>query len=105
MEELLQALQSVPKLVALMEESIKLQKEGTVEKKWLGVKELALYLDYSKDKVYKIAQNEWIEGVHYYKPTGRLIFDKAKIDEWVEHGSNLTINAIVDDLFHDITEK
>ncbi len=91
-------LKDIPKLVALMEELIKLQKEGTLEKGWLNVDELAYYLGYSKDKVYKLVKEEWLEGVHYHKPTGRLIFEKEKIDEWVRVGSMVSVNSIVNDV-------
>ena len=97
-------LKEIPKLVALVEELIKLHKEGSIDKKWLNVEECAYYLGYSKDKVYKLAQEEWIEGVHYYKPSGRLIFDKEKIDEWVQGGSNISINDVVNDIFSNLVD-
>lgn len=90
-----ESLQQIPKLVALMEELIKLQKEGTIEKKWMNVEETAFYLGYSKDKVYKLIQEEWVEGVHYHKPTGRVIVEKEKIDLWVKNGMHKNIKHII----------
>lgn len=97
-----ESLKEIPKLVALVKELIKLQKEGTIEKKWMNVEECAYYLGYSKDKVYKLVQEEWIEGVHYHKPTGRVIIEKEKVDEWVKNGPNISADRIVDDIFMDI---
>jgi excisionase family DNA binding protein len=76
-------LEEIPQIKQMLVELIKLQKEGKVEKKWFSVDETAYYLGYSKDKVYKLIQNEWLEGVHYHKPTGRVIINREKIDEWV----------------------
>lgn len=100
-----ESLKDIPKLVALMEELIKLQKEGTIEKKWLNVEEVAYYLGYSKDKVYKLAQEEWIEGEHYHKPTGRLIFEKEKIDNWVKVGSDISVNKIIENILGDMNSN
>lgn len=55
-------LNQIPKLITLLEELIRLQKERTIEKKWLSVDETAYYLGYSKHKVYKMIQEEWIKG-------------------------------------------
>lgn len=57
--------------------------ENRVEKKWFTIKELAEYLDYSQDRLHKLKGDEFIEGIHYYKRKGKLLFDKYKVDEWV----------------------
>lgn len=54
-----------------------------MEKKWLSTRELAEYLDYSEDRIHKIKSFEFIEGIHYHKRSGKLLFDKNKIDHWV----------------------
>ena len=100
-----ESLQQIPKLVALMEELISLQKQGSIEKKWMNVEETAFYLGYSKDKVYKLIQEEWLEGVHYHKPTGRVIVEKEKIDAWVTKDNNIDTKQIIDDLFVNIAVK
>lgn len=99
-----EALKQIPKLVALTEELIKLQKEGTIEKKWLSIEEMTFYLNsYSRDKLYKLVQEEWIEGVHYHKPTGKLIFNKHKINDWVEGKDNQKgTKLLIDDMFSSI---
>ena len=66
--------------------SIKKSLENRVEKKWLSTKELAEYLDYSQDRLHKLKGDEFIEGIHYYKRKGKLLFDKSKIDDWVVQG-------------------
>lgn len=52
------------------------------QKRWLNVTELSTYLGYSKDRIYALKDNEFIEGVHYYKK-GKLLFDRYEIDKWV----------------------
>lgn len=103
MEINLEALEQIPQLVAKIDELLKLQKEGNIEKKWLNSKELAHYLGFSEDKVYKLVQHEWIENVHYHKPTGKLIFDKNKIDEWVVKGSDICVDGIVEGVLAEVT--
>ncbi len=53
------------------------------QKRWLGVKELAEYLGYSKDRIYKLKEEFFIEGVHFYKKSGKILFDRVAIDSWV----------------------
>ena len=55
----------------------------TNKKRWLSVKELAIYLSYSKDRIYKFKDNIFIEGIHFYKKSGKILFDRVAIDEWV----------------------
>lgn len=58
------------------------ENQGT-KKRWLSVRELAIYLDYSSDRIHKLKGSEFIDGVHYHKRSGKLLFDKFKVDEWV----------------------
>ena len=57
--------------------------KNTNAKRWLSVKELAIYLSYSKDRIYKIKDTIFIEGIHFYKKSGKILFDRVAIDEWV----------------------
>ncbi len=66
-------------------------------RKWLNSKELAHYLGYSEDKIHKIKKTEWIENIHFFKPTGKLIFSKEKIDKWVVGGSDINVDKIIGD--------
>lgn len=95
-------LKEIPKLVALLEELIKLHQQGSIEKKWLNVEEAAYYLGYSKDKIYKLIQEEWLEGIHYHKPTGRVIIDKMAVDEWVKGSTSFKKKDLIDGLFAEL---
>ena len=75
-------LEDLPKILQKLE-NIEKHLQSNYSKRWLTVKELALYLGYSKDHIYKIKTNEWIEGYHYYKRIGKLFFDSHIIDKWV----------------------
>jgi len=102
MEDFIKILNEIPKISAQLDELIKIQKEEKIEKKWLNVEETAHYIGYSKDKIYKLIQDEWVEGVHYFKPSGRVIIDKNKIDEWIKYGSSNSVNNIVNSLMLDL---
>lgn len=65
---------------------IKKSFENRVEKKCLSTKELAKYLDNSQDRLHKLKGDEFILGIHFHKRKGKLLFDKNKIDNWVEQG-------------------
>ena len=64
-------------------ELIKKALENQSGKRWLNVKELSAYLGYSKDHIYKLTEDTFIEGVHFYKKTGKIIFDRVTIDSWM----------------------
>ena len=64
-------------------ELIKKALENQSGKRWLNVKELSQYLGYSKDHIYKLKEDTFIEGVHFYKKTGKIIFDRITIDSWM----------------------
>ncbi|MCR1810080.1 AlpA family transcriptional regulator [Sulfurospirillum sp. hDNRA2] len=73
-------------LIKAMAQDIELIKkalENQTAKRWLNVKELSTYLGYSKDHIYKLKEDTFIEGVHFYKKTGKIIFDRVTIDSWV----------------------
>lgn len=57
--------------------------QDTTTKRWLSVKEVAIYLSYSKDRIYKIKDTIFIEGIHFYKKSGKILFGRVAIDEWV----------------------
>lgn len=99
----LEGLEQIPELVAKIDELLRLQKEGIIEKKWLNSKELAYYLGFSEDKIYKLVKSEFIENVHYFKLTGKLIFSKEKIDEWVIGGSDVNADEIVEEVLAEVT--
>lgn len=73
-------------LIKKMSHDIELLKNMFLDsnsKRWLSVKELALYISYSKDRIYKLKNTTFIEGIHFYKKSGKILFDRVAIDEWV----------------------
>lgn len=57
-------------------------------KRWLNVDEIAKYLGYSKDHIYKLKTSSFLENTHFYKKGGKILFDRVAIDEWVIKGNN-----------------
>jgi predicted DNA-binding transcriptional regulator AlpA len=74
--------------------NIKEQLENKSDKKWLNTKELAEYIGYSINSINKLVQNEDLKlDKHYYKKTGKRIFDKEEIDKWItDTDFNLSID-------------
>jgi hypothetical protein len=73
-------------LIKKMSNDIELLKNMFLDsnsKRWLSVKDLAIYLSYSKDRIYKIKDSTFIEGIHFFKKSGKILFDRVAIDEWV----------------------
>ena len=66
-------------------------------KRWMNVKEVGKYLGYSSDHIYKLRDEEFIEGIHYHKK-GKLLFDRLEIDKWVIRGSNNLHQATKDNV-------
>lgn len=64
-------------------ETIKKSLSSMQSKRWLNTKELAFYLGYSKDRIYKLKEDVFIENLHFYKKTGKIIFDRVAIDDWM----------------------
>ena len=64
-------------------ELIKKALENHTEKRWLNVKELSAYLGYSKDHIYKLKEDTFVENIHFYKKMGKIIFDRVAIDSWM----------------------
>jgi predicted DNA-binding transcriptional regulator AlpA len=92
-------LELIPKL---LEEIKNLKQKEQIEKRWLNVAELANYIGYSKDRIHALTNDEFIEGRHFYKK-GKLLFDRAEIDNWVK-GISTKINPkeIVTQVLKDI---
>ena len=64
-------------------ETIKKSLSSIQMKRWLNTNELAKYLGYSKDRIYKLKNDVFIEDLHFYKKTGKLLYDRVAIDDWV----------------------
>lgn len=80
--------------------------ENSFTKRWLSVRELAEYLSYSNDRIYKLKDEYLIEGIHFYKKSGKILFDRVAIDSWmVEKDSNETNQSqrqIVDNILSSV---
>jgi hypothetical protein len=81
-----ESLKLLPQMFRLIEKLNQRLEDGQV-KRWLSVKELSLYLTFGKDKIYKMVDTVFLENEHYYRRENRLIFDREKIDEWVQESS------------------
>ena len=90
-------------------EMIKKSLSSQTTKRWLNTKELSEYLGYSKDRVYKLKDEIFVENIHFYKKIGKILFDRVAIDTWVMVGriSDETYNTqrqIVDNVLSSIKE-
>ena len=97
-------LESIAKDIELIKKTL----SSNQTKRWLTVKELATYLGYSKDRIYKLKDEVFIEEIHFYKKTGKIIFDRVAIDDWVvgkdTDESNKSQREIVSRLLSSIQE-
>jgi len=73
------------------------------EKRWLNIKEASNYLGYSQDHIRKLKNSHFIEGKHYYKKTGRLLFDKIALDSWVQSStSSIDAKEVANSILKDL---
>ena len=89
-------------------EVIKKALSSQVAKRWLNTKELSEYLGYSKDRIYKLKDEVFIENIHFYKKVGKILFDRVAIDSWMVGKDSDEINKsqrqIVDNVLSSIKE-
>jgi len=88
-------------------EMIKKSLSSQTAKRWLNTKELSEYLGYSKDRVYKLKDEIFVENIHFYKKIGKILFDRVAIDTLVGRISDETYNTrrqIVDNVLSSIKE-
>lgn len=76
--------------------TVLVNQQNLTPKKWLSVRELSEYLDYSTDRIHKLKNVEFLEGIHYHKRAGKLLFDKELIDKWVIGIDTRSVNNTVD---------
>jgi len=60
-----------------------LEQKVSGSKRWLNVNETALYLGYSKEYIHKLKDSQFTENIHFYKKSGKLLFDINELDNWV----------------------
>jgi len=97
------------KKLEIIDKKLSAQKSDEIAKRWLTTKELAQYLSYSLDSIYRLKEDSLIEGVHFYKREGKILFDRVAIDDWVvskekTHETNRTKQQIVDRLLLSVKE-
>lgn len=79
-------IKEIAKDIELIKKSIETQGE----KRWLNIKEASNYLGYSQDHLHKLKNSYLIEGKHYFKKAGRLLFDKIALDTWVQSSISIS---------------
>lgn len=75
--------ENLEKINTIIDKLNSLEQKISLEKRWLNVSETAKYLGYSKDHIHKLKNEHFIEGIHYHKKAGRVLFDKIELDKWV----------------------
>jgi len=88
-------------------EVIKNSFSNQTDKKWLNTRELSEYIGYSMDSINKMVKEDiFIDGIHYYKPSKKLLFNKFEVDNWVmgirSNRAKRNINFVVDGLLANI---
>lgn len=100
-------LELIPKIYEKLQQ-IEMNLENNYSKRWLNIKEVADYIGNSKDSIHKIKANEWIEGYHYHKKIGKIIFDSYAIDKWIlgedskSKIQKIDVNQIINSILKDI---
>ncbi|MCT7573932.1 helix-turn-helix domain-containing protein [Aliarcobacter butzleri] len=74
---------NLKKIDTILEKIEILEQKINSEKRWLNINEASNYLGYSKDHIHKLKDSYFIENKHYYKKSGRILFDKLELDNWV----------------------
>lgn len=78
-----QHLELLPKLLNEIK-ALKLGQAMSSDKRWLNTRELSDYIGYSLDAINKMVKDEvFINGIHYHKPSKKLLFDKEQVNNWI----------------------
>lgn len=92
----LENLEKISEIITILKN---LEQKIMSEKRWLNIEETAHYLGYSKAHIHKLKDTHFIETKHYYKKTGRLLFDKQELDNWVMSSTeNINPQEIADSI-------
>lgn len=96
--------ENLEKIDLILEKIEKLESKVSGEKRWLNIAETSTYLGYSKDHLHKLKNEYFIEGLHYHKKAGRVLFDKHELDNWVTTNFNHTdTQHIIDSVLKNLT--
>ena len=97
------AFENLDKIVDILKKLEQLESKINGEKRWLNTKEASYYLGYSQEHIHKLKDNHLIEGKHYFKKAGRVLFDKLALDSWVTTSLvNIDANEIVNFVLEDL---
>lgn len=95
--------ENLKKIDTILEKLESLESKISSEKRWLNTKEASFYLGYSKEHIYKLKDSYLIEGKHYFKKAGRVLFDKLELDNWVQTTYlKATPESIVDSILKEL---
>jgi hypothetical protein len=84
--------ENLAKIDLLLIKIDQLESKISINKRWLNISEASTYLGYSKDHIHKLKNDSFILGTHYHKKSGKLLFDKIELDNWVTFDIN-TVDA------------
>lgn len=104
--ENLERIEDIHKLQLLILDLIK----NKNEKRWLDINETSKYICLSADRIHKLKNIEFFENKHYYKKSGKLLFDKNELDNWVmenkhQNENNSISNEFIKNLIGDLTKQ
>jgi len=83
----LENLELIPTILEKLE-IIEAELKNGNTKRWLNTIELSEYLGYSKNRLYKLKDEFFVEGIHYHKK-GKILFDRLEIDKWVTSNNKI----------------
>lgn len=75
-------IEHIPQILQLIQK-LNEKVENKIEKRWLTINETSEYIGYSTDRIHKLKDIEFHENKHFYKKSGKLIFDKQELDNWI----------------------
>jgi len=99
-------LELIPKLLNEIK-SLKLNQAISSDKKWLNTRELSDYIGYSLDAINKMVKDGvFIDGIHYHKPSKKLLFDKEQVNNWIvgikDDKQKVRVNVAVENILKGI---
>ena len=95
--------ENLKKIDNILEKLEELEQKVSSDKRWLNTKEASYYLGYSKEHIHKLKDTYLIEGKHYFKKAGRVLFDKVQLDNWVQMSlTQLNPKQIADEILKDL---
>ena len=95
--------ENLKKIDTILEKIELLENKISSEKRWLNTKEASHYLGYSQEHIHKLKDNHLLEGKHYFKKAGRVLFDKLALDNWVTiSAKNINPKEIAESILKDL---